>query len=145
MKNIEQEETTLANIERDPRLLILIISISAVIVTWGVLLLKDVNPLGFVVLIPGSIFSFQSLWLLLHPFARVYEDKIEIRQSFLHSRIRYYVDLKKVSQEKGGKIFITYNDDEIEKVNLFGIRESQRSFLKEQFQKHIAISLGTRT
>jgi hypothetical protein len=144
VKKIEKEEIPLASIERSIPLLILIILASTALMAWGITLLKDVNPRGFLVLIPGGILSFQSLWLLLHPFALIYEDKIEIRQSFLHSRISYFVDVKKITQSKNGSLYITYNDDEVEKINLFGIRESQRSFLKDEFNRHVVQSLETR-
>jgi hypothetical protein len=138
------EETPLASIERNPWLLSAMVFISALLIFWVWMLLKDVNPFGFIVMIPAAIFSFQSLWLLLHPFARIYTDKVEIRQSFFHHVTRYFVDMKESRQSKNGIMFITYNDDEIEKMNLFGIRESQRSFLNEQFQEQIGKSLVDR-
>ena len=144
MKNNEPEEVPVASIERNPWLLAASFLTSAVFIFWGYLLLKDVNPAGMLVMIPGGIFGFQSLWFLLHPFALIYADKVEIRQSFLHHRTRYFVDMKETHLAEKGGIYITYNDDEIERLNLFGIRESQKNFLDSHFKAQITSSLQKR-
>ena len=144
MKNIEKEEIPLRHIERNPIFLLIFILISTIIVFVGCTLLKNMNPFGFLVLIPGAILSFQSLWWLLHPFAIVFEDKIEIKQSLLHHKYRYFVDLKRVSESKKGKIYLTYNDDEMEALNLFGIKPSQVSLLKSEIEKSVSENMKTR-
>jgi hypothetical protein len=144
VKNTEKEEVVLLNIERNPLFLTISTLISALIVFWGYLLLKDVNPLGFLVLIPGSVFSFQSLWWLLHPFALVFEDKIEIKQSLMHHKFRYFVDVKKITQSKKGKLYITYNDDEMEALNLFGIKASHISLLKSEMERSVSANIEKR-
>jgi hypothetical protein len=141
---MEKEEKPLHNIERSPLFLCVSILISALVVFYGCQLLKDVNPLGFIVLIPGSILSFQSLWWLLHPFALVFEDKIEIKQSLLHHKYRYFVDVKKISESKKGKIYITYNDDEMEALNLFGIKSSHIPLLKSEMERSVSESIRLR-
>jgi hypothetical protein len=145
VKNTERETLPLASIERSSLLLLTAIAVSGVTVGWALILLMRVDPLGFMVMIPGVIFSFQTLWLLLNPFAKIYADRIEIRQSFLHGRTRYFVDIKKIQKAKDGKIYITYNDDEVEHVHLFGIRKTQKDLLKDEFRKHIVASVNTRT
>jgi hypothetical protein len=142
---MEKEEKVLQNIERDPKFLIISILISSIIVFLGYNMLKNMNPWGFIVLVPGSIFSFQSLWWLLHPFAQVFEDKIEIKQSLLHHKYRYFVDLKRVSESKKGKIYLTYNDDDMESLNLFGIKPSHVSLLKSEMEKFVSESLKIRS
>jgi hypothetical protein len=102
------------------------------------------NPWGFIVLVPGSIFSFQSLWWLLHPFALVFHDKIEIKQSLLHHKYRFFVDIKKISEGKSGKLYITYNDDEMEELNLFGIKTPHKGLLKTEMEQKVAESLKAR-
>lgn len=144
MKNIEKEEIPLLHIERSPLFLIIAILISSSIVFYGYLLLKDVNPMGFLIMIPASIFSFQSLWWLLHPFALVFEDKLEIKQSLLHHKLRYFVDVKRISESKTGKLYITYNDDEMEALNLFGIKPSHIALLRDTLKKHVAENMKTR-
>jgi hypothetical protein len=144
VKNIEKEEIALVNIERSPLFLLIAVLISLLIVLYGYILLKDVNPLGFLVMIPGSILSFQALWWLLHPFARVFADKIEIKQSLLHHKYRYFVDVKRISESKKGVIYITYNDDEMEALNLFGIKSSQVPLLKSELEKFVSENIKTR-
>ena len=141
---MEKEEKPLQHIERSPLFLSISVLISAIIVFFGYTLLKNVNPWGFIVLIPGSILSFQSLWWLLHPFAIVFEDKIEIKQSLLHHKYRYFVDLKRISESKKGKIYITYNDDEMEGLNLFGIKPSHVSLLKSEMEKSVSENMKAR-
>lgn len=144
MKNIKKEEIPRLNIERNPLFLLISVLISAFIVFLGYQLLKDVNPLGFLVLIPGSVLSFQSLWWLLNPFALVFDDRLEIKQSLLHHKYRYFVDVKKISASKKGKLYLTYNDDEIEVLNLFGIKSSQISLLKAEMERSISESIKAR-
>lgn len=142
---MEKEEKVLQNIERDPKFLIISILISSIIIFLGYNMLKNMNPWGFIVLVPGSIFSFQSLWWLLHPFAQVFEDKIEIKQSLLHHKYRYFVDLKRISESNKGKIYLTYNDDEMESLNLFGIKPSHVALLKSEMEKFVSESLKIRS
>jgi len=137
VKNIEKEETPLQYIERNPIFLLISVGISVLIILIGYTMLKNMNPWGFIVLVPGAILSFQSVWWLLHPFALVFEDKIEIKQSLLHHKYRYFVDLKRVSESKKGKIYITYNDDEMEALNLFGIKASHVSLLKSEMERSV--------
>jgi hypothetical protein len=145
VKREEKEETALLNVERNVIFLLFLVIISALIIYGAFKLLQVYNPWGFIVAIPGAILSFQSLWLLLHPFALIYTDRFEIRQSFLHRKERYIVDIKKITQKKSGKIYITYNDDEVEKINLAGIKPSHVSLMKEQVEKLVTESLKTRS
>jgi hypothetical protein len=141
---MKKEEKVLQHIERDPLFLLISVLSSAAIVYSGYLLLDAVNPWGFIVLIPGSILSFQALWWLLNPFALVFENKIEIKQSLLHHKDRYFVDLKRISASKKGKIYLTYNDDEMEGLNLFGIKASHVSLLKAEMERSVAENMKKR-
>jgi hypothetical protein len=141
VKNIQKEEIPLVNIERHPLLLLGSILLCAAIIYAGYALLRDVNPWGFIVMIPGVILFFQVLWLIVNPFALVFDDKIEIKQSFFHSKLRYFVDIKRVSESKAGRLYITYNDDEMEALNLFGIKPSHMQLLKSEMQKFVAEGL----
>lgn len=141
---MEKEEKVLLHIERDPLFLLTSVLISGGIVFAGYQLLKAVNPWGFIVLIPGGIFSFQTVWWLLNPFGLVFADKIEIKQSLLHHRYRYFVDLKKVSVSKKGKLIVTYTDDNMEAMNLFGIKAAHLMLLKTEMEKSISAHLQTR-
>jgi hypothetical protein len=137
VKNADREEAPLANIERDPLLMGGLVILSAGLVYLAWIFLKDVNPLGIVLMIPGSILSFQTLWLLLNPFALVYSNRILIRQSWFHDKTRYFGDIRKTSFSGKGKFFITYKDDEVELIGLFGIRPSHKSRLADAFNAQI--------
>ena len=145
MRNEAEIEIPLVNIDRNPLFLLISVIISTVILYFGCSLLQNVNGWGFIVLIPGTIISFQTLWLLLNPFALVYSDKIEIKQSFFHHKFRYFVDIKKIIETKNGKIYITYNDDEVEAINLFGIKASHLTLLKTEIEKSVNENIKTRS
>lgn len=145
MKNIEKEEVPLLNIERSPLVILIFALVCAAIVYSGYHLLAEVNPWGFIVMIPGAILSFQVLWLLVNPFAIVFDDKIEIKQSLFHHKLRYFVDIKRISESKKGRIYITYNDDEMEALNLFGIRNSHTRLLKAEVEKLVLAGLQKRS
>lgn len=141
---MKKEEKVLQNIERNPLVLLISVLVTAGIIYSGYIMLVQMNPWGFMVLVPGAVFAFQSLWWLLNPFALVFENKIEIKQSLFHHRDRYFVDLKRVSENKKGKIYLTYNDDEIEKMNLFGIKSSHVSLLKSELERLVAEDMKKR-
>ena len=132
------------NIDRDPKLLAMSVLISALIVFTGYQLLVKMNGWGFILMIPGTILSFQSIWLLMNPFALVYADKIEIKQSLMRHKYRYFVDLKKIARDKKGKVIITYNDDEVEALNLFGVKTSQVDLFVSEISKSVQASMAVR-
>jgi hypothetical protein len=137
VKNEEKEEISILNVERSIPLLLVLTAFAVVDLyyAWG--MLKSVNPWGFFVAIPGLIISFQLLFLFLHPFAVVYDDRFEITQSFVHKKQRYFTDIKKVSPKNTFYFYITYHDDEIEKIHLFGVRPSHLPKLNELLQEKI--------
>ncbi|HOZ87816.1 MAG TPA: hypothetical protein PL029_08665 [Bacteroidia bacterium] len=140
MRNKEKEQIPLFNIERNPAFLLVSVLISALISLLGYVLLKNVNPWGFLVMIPAAILSFQSVWFLLNPFAVIFEDKIEIKQSLFHHKDHYFIDIKKITKNKNGRLYITYKDDEVELIRLFGIKTSHRQLLKSEVEKFISVS-----
>ncbi len=93
--------------------------------------------MGLLMMIPAAFCVFQTIWLLLNPFASFYTDRVEIRQTLFHHQQRFFIDIRKVSQDSNGRLFITYNDDEVEKLNLFGIRKNHISVLKENLEKEM--------
>ena len=96
MRKKEVDQVPVLNIERNPIVLITSVLISALIVYFGFSLLKSVNPWGFIVMIPAAILSFQSLWFLLNPFAIIFEDRIEIKQTLFQYKEHYFIDIKKI-------------------------------------------------
>ncbi|MCC6371291.1 MAG: hypothetical protein IT236_09830 [Bacteroidia bacterium] len=139
MKNSETEELPRLNLERDRRFLATLVLLCAILGYVDYLLFNAFNPLGFLVLIPAGLLSFQTLWLLLRPFAEVFDDRFEIKQSLFSNKINHFIDIKKVSENKKGELFITYKDDEVEKLKLFGIRKADIALLKEEIEKNIRL------
>jgi len=138
VRNREEEGIALLNIERNPLITIVFALISAVIIYYLIGLFKELNPLGFLVIMPAAVLSFQTLWFILNPFAIVYENKITIKQSILHHKDHYFIDLKKIT-EKDGKLYLTYNDGEVGKMKLFGIKNSHIVLLKNEADKFISL------
>jgi len=138
VRNQKKEQVPLLNIERNPAFLVAWILLSALNVYLGYLLLKNVNPWGFLVMIPAAILSFQAVWFLLNPFAIIFDDKIEIKQSLFHHQDHYFIDIKKVTRQKDGRLFITYKDDEVERLKLFGIKPAHISLLQSEVEKNIS-------
>ena len=88
-------------------------------------------------MIPAGAMAFQTLWFILNPFAILFEDRLEVKHSLFKNKQVYFVDLKKLSEGKKGRYYITYMDDELEPLNLFGIKKSQVTLLKNEFNKQI--------
>ena len=149
MNSKEKEAPPLLNIERNPLILLVSATITAILayLTYITIFNKqvmEVKPYGFFLFVPTMFISFQTLWYLLNPFALLYEDKLEIKQSLFHNKFRYYVDLKNVSALANGGFRITYNDNETEQLNLFGIRPSHKALLREELNKQVLISIAKR-
>ena len=111
MRNQEKDEVALVNIDRNPLILLLSIAISAVLGYFTYTFILDLNPWGFILMVPAVFLSFQTIWLLLTPFAMVFEDKLEIKRSLFRNKMFFFVDLKKVGAIKNNNLFISYNDD----------------------------------
>lgn len=138
MRNEEKIEIPLINIERSTLLIITSFLFSSVILLIGYIVLIDFNPFGFLIMIPGFFMAFQSLWIVLHPFTLIFADRFEIKQSLFRNKIHYFIDIKQVTQNSNGKLYITFNDDEIERLNLFGIKKNHKQLLKSEIEKAIS-------
>ncbi len=141
MKNFEAEEIVVLNIERSTTVVLSSLTISLLITWFGYYLLTKVNPWGFLVLVPAVILCFQTLWMLLTPYALVFKDKIEIKRSLFSNKIWYFIDIKKISENKNGKLYVVYHDDELEPLNLRGIKPSHASIVRLQIEKSIKTQL----
>jgi hypothetical protein len=137
-------ETPVLQIERNPYLMLGVSAFSALLCWLAWELLMDMNPWGFILMAPAVFAAFHSLWFLLSPFASVFADRIEIRQSLFHHQQRYFGDIKKVNGQSNGKLYLVYNDDEIEPIGLFGIRKSQEAGLKTLFSEQVEKSAAGR-
>ncbi len=144
MRNKEKDEVALVNIDRNPLVLLISIALSAVLDYLSYTFILDLNPWGFVIMIPATFLSFQTVWLLLTPYAMLFDDKLEIKRTLFSNKMLFFTDVKKVGNVKKGSLFISYNDDEVDKINLFGIKASHVDTLKSELEKHVTITISKR-
>ncbi len=144
MRNKEKDEVALVNIDRNPLVLLISIALSALLDYLSYTFILDLNPWGFVIMIPATFLSFQTVWLLLTPYAMLFDDKLEIKRTLFSNKMLFFTDVKKVGNVKKGSLFISYNDDEVDKINLFGIKASHVDTLKSELEKHVTITISKR-
>lgn len=127
--------------------LIIIVAIIGLFLDWLTIhLLKNVNPWGTASAVPGVVLTFQAIWLITNPYAIVYENRFEIKQSLFYHKEIYFLDLKAVISKNNSKsISVVYNDDEIEPLKLFGIKASHIDLFRKKLQEKINLSLINRT
>lgn len=143
MKNIEEEEPK-EYIERNMALVFVVLIIGLAIDWLSVSLLIDVNPWGTMLAIPGIVLTLQGLWLLVNPYAIIYENRFEIKQSLVYNREFYYLDAKAIDMKKNTRFDMTYNDGDSQSLPLFGIKESHKTLFLEKLKQRIAESVKGR-
>ena len=122
------------------RNILLVISVG---LDWlTVKLLIEVNPWGMFAGIPGLILTLQSLWLIVNPYAIVYEDRFEIKQSLFYNKEFYFLDSKDATINSS--LRLVYNDDDQEKIPLFGIRGTHKPLFFKKLQEKIENSVKNR-
>ncbi len=118
------------------------VAISGVLLDWfSIKMLLDVNPWGSATAIPGLILTLQALTLIVNPYAIVYEDRFEIKQSLLYNREFYFLDFTGFD-EKSKKL--VYNDGDTENLPLLGMRASHKKLFKAKLAEKINESLKNR-
>lgn len=137
MKNSEIIRQPLVNIERSPLFVLVALALSALMVYFTYRLFVAINPWGFIAMVPTAVAAFQSLWFLLHPYALVYDDCVEYKQSLFSNRMSYYTDIQKVNKSKNNRLYITFTDGDQEEIPLFGIKSSHIDLLKAEIEKRI--------
>jgi hypothetical protein len=120
------------NIERHPLTLILSAVMAFLLVATTYQLFKEMNPWGFLLMVPSAFVLFHTLWTLLNPFALVFADRIEMKQSLFSNRQYFFNDVKRL-HDANGKLFVVFRDDDSERLSLFGIKGSARELLKKVF------------
>lgn len=143
MRNEKKEEIPSLLIDRSPVFIIQTIVLCATLIYFTYWLLSDINPWGFMMMVPAAIWSFQTLWWLLTPFALIFDNRIEIKQSLFHEKIRYFVDISEIKQSKNN-LLIKFNDDETEAIHLFGIKASQLPLIQSTISKAVDESIKNR-
>ncbi|MDX2173046.1 MAG: hypothetical protein SFY56_08000 [Bacteroidota bacterium] len=149
MKKIEQDETPLLNVERHPLVIIvaLLLCTCFIYLTFITIFKKEafeVNPLGFFLFVPTLFICFQTLWFILNPYGLFYEDRFEVKKSFLSSKQWYFIDIKKVGELKSKGFIITYNDDEMERIKLTAAKPAHKKLMRDAFLKYVNVSLQKR-
>lgn len=143
MKNKEEEPKEY--FERSI-LLVVTVTISGLIIDWfSIKMLLDVNPWGSATAIPGLIITLQALWLIVNPYAIVYEDRFEIKQSLLYNKQFYYLDAKSINSKSSMSVQLVYNDGDIDRLPLLGMRASHKEKFKARLTEKINESLKNRS
>jgi hypothetical protein len=144
VKKPVKEEIPLVNVERSPVFLLFWCIFNGLLVYLTYHFFKNMNPWGFIVMVPTVIMSFLTLWLLLNPFAVFFEDKIEFKQSFFNNSTLYFIDVKKVVEVKNNRLKIIYNDDDMDAFIIYGIKPSHKDLLKKHLETFVSESFQKR-
>lgn len=128
--------------ERNILLVIIITALSLGLDYMAVHLLMNVNPWGTALAIPGLVLTLQALWLIVNPYAIVYADRFEVKQSLFYNKLFYFLDAKDAKLNSNLKLI--YNDDEQEKIPLLGIRGAHKSLFLKKLKENIEFSLKNR-
>lgn len=125
--------------------LVIIITTAALAIDWfSIKMLLDVNPWGTATAIPGLMLTLQALWLIVNPYAVVYENRFEIKQSLLYNKEFYYLDAKSIDQKKTNSVQLVYNDEDKVNLPLLGMRASHKQKFKDALSNKIVESLKNR-
>lgn len=126
-------------------LLVIIVTAVAVGLDWlAIQMLIDVNPWGSAVGIPSLTLTLQALWLIVHPYAVVYDDRFEIKQTLLYNKEFYYLDAKAIDGKSTIYLNLVYNDGDIDRLPLLGMRPSHKQKFKEKLAEKISESVKHR-
>lgn len=148
MKNKDQIEVPEIYFERNPLILTIWIIVTTLLVgtCFYLFVYQDFYLHGYaLVLAPPALFTlFQTLLLILNPYALFYKDRMELKKNMFSNKEWYFIDVKKVSETNGNTFVITYNDDEQEKFKLTGIKPSHIKSLRDAFQQKVTESIASR-
>lgn len=126
-------------------LLVIIVTAAALGLDWlAIHMLIDVNPWGSAVGIPGLTLTLQALWLIVHPYAVVYEDRFEIKQTLLYNKEFYYLDAKAIDGKSNISLKLVYNDGDTDRLPLLGMRPSHKQKFRNKLSEKINESMKKR-
>ncbi|HQQ94343.1 MAG TPA: hypothetical protein PLQ93_07300 [Bacteroidia bacterium] len=126
MKNADLDEPPLRYFNRDPLWVLSSALISIGFVASCVWLFMATNPLAFLMMIPAGLACFHSLWIMLNPFAGIYADKVVFTAHLLNHKQRHFRDIKTAGFDRSGQLILEYHDGETERIQLRGMRASQK-------------------
>ncbi len=142
MKNDENEPKEY--FERNILLVITFLATGLFLDWLSIHLLMEVNPWGTASAVPGLVLTIQGVWLVTNPYAIVYDDRFEIKQNFIYNKEFYYLDAKRLENKTPGNLLVVYNDEETEKLPLFGMRASYKDKFRKALSEKIAKSVVNR-
>jgi hypothetical protein len=126
-------------------LLVIVLTVSGLLIDWlSIKLLLDVNPWGTATAIPGLIITLQAIWLIVNPYAVIYENRFEIKQTLIYNKEFYYLDAKAIDDKKSHSVQIIYNDGDLESLPLLGMRASHKQMFKDKLKDKINESIKHR-
>ncbi len=142
MKNKEEEPKEY--FERNV-LLVTSITVIALLIDWiSIKMLLDVNPWGTATAIPGLMLTLQGLWLIVNPYAVVYDNRFEIKQTLIYNKEFYYLDARAIDEKGSNTIQLVNNDGDIDRLPLLGMRASHKQKFKTRLSEKIKESLKSR-
>lgn len=148
MKNKEEIEIPERYFERNPLLLAGSILLATGLIGTVIYLFtyKDIYSHGWALILtpPAIIFGFQTLIMILNPYALLYKDKMEIKKNLFSNKVWYFNDIERVSEVNNRSFNIIYNDGEEERLSLGGIKPSHLKELRDELHKHVYLSLEQR-
>ncbi len=107
-------------------------------------LLSNTNPWGSLTAIPGIVITFQAMWLMMNPYALIYEDRFEIKQSLFYGKDFYFLDAKAVGIQQKYSFDLVYNDGEHANIPLFGLSLADREKFLSRISEKINQSIEVR-
>lgn len=140
MKKLK-EDIPLQYFERNVLFTLFFLGITGLLGFLTFSLWKNFNPMMFICGIPTTIMIFQTLWIMLNPFAVIYENKFEFKKTMFSNKQWYFIDIKSVSEVTASGFDIEYNDGDIERISTLGIRPSHKKAFRDAVYHHVCKSL----
>lgn len=126
-------------------LFIILVGVSGLFLnSWSVWLITQTNPWGTLIAVPGLVLTLQALWLLVNPYAIVYQDRVEIKQNLIYDKTFYYLDAKSITFKSKYYLLLMYNDGDLENIPLFGMRNAHKVLFEKTLAEKMALSVKER-
>ncbi len=143
MKN-KVEEQPKEYFERNTPFSIILLTVGLGLCWLSYTIVITPNPWGLMIAVPGIVFVLQAAWLLMNPYALLFDDRIQIKQSLIYDKDFYFIDAKALQTTTNTTWHFVYNDDELAPISLKGMRQSEKEKFKARMIEKINESLTTR-
>lgn len=107
--------------------------------------LRQANPWGALIAVPGIAISLQSLWLSIHPYAIVFEDRFIIKRSLFYNKQFVYLDAKAIEKTNASYFTMIYNDNDKVRLSIVGLRRKHKELFYKKLQEKIGESVSNRS